>query len=224
MDTLRNLSLTFALISVAMPAVNAQVLVLGNMGAANNAAFGGDIAATGARALGFNTGSTTLTKLERVDLSLAFDNTVVGTAVPVVRIFSDPGANGPIGDSSIATLSLTSGTLGATASTLSFTPSSTLVLQNNSTYFIVVDNGGSGELRWFRSTTVGESVPTASNGYSLFSPRYSSTTTDDFSSGTTTTLTPNFAVYASVPEPSEYALLAGIGLCAFAAYRRRVAA
>jgi hypothetical protein len=225
-----------------MQSTQAQVLLFGNP---NNpggtsasftetsdpsAAYGGAMGSPESRGAGFTTGATTYT-LDHIDLTLY---EVSPGASARVQIFGGTAA-GPSG-AALATLSPNPLGVTGTATTYAFAGGG-FTLSSGTTYWIAVANlnGAPGSLAWGMSDTIAGTAPTAANGSGYTSEgSFINFSSDNLASTdglgnpegfADPTASPNFAVYATaVPEPHQYALIAGLGLCSFAALRRRIAA
>ena len=213
---------------------NAQVLAIGNNNSSGDTSpvtFSGVATSTGANlqidgvtAAGFTTGSTALT-LSSIDLSVKRGATLGNSAVRV-RLFTGTGS-APTTDTGL-TFSISNGaTLATTGSVFAMTPSSgSFSLAANTSYWIVLDNSetsGTTTIAWSATGAGGTSaVAQHGSGYT-YAGAYGNSKDDLSGSTSTPSNIPNFAVFttASVPEPHEYALVAGLGLCAFGVYRRR---
>lgn len=87
-------------------------------------------------------------------------------------------------------------------------------------YWLVVDvNGGNGGSMTLRSAAGNQTASGVSSLSTIGYRVYQDETFSNYGNTTISSDLPNFTV--TVPEPHEYALIAGLGLCAFAAYRRK---
>lgn len=209
---------------------HAAVLLFGNNNgvdtfADNSGTFATPVNFTGTRALGFQTGGTAYfldhfsVPLRRSSATATLNISVwSGTSsAPTTEVLSY--AQMTQGGGAIAT-----GNSLVTPTVLTFTPNSQFTLAANTHYWIVLQNdaGAASTITWFRAAS--SVSPTASNG-SAYTYDAAFTSSGDNATGTVGTPPANignFAVYGTVvPEPHEYAMVAGLGLCAFGVYRRR---
>lgn len=168
----------------------------------------------GALALAFrpNAGGYTLSQ---ASFDLARNNNASTTAR--LRIYEGASAGSLASLTLRATVSLSITTAADAASILNFTGLNVSLTQNQ-TYWLVVDSTqGTVSVR----SAAGNNLPSGTAnitalGYRVYNEAlttFSQTVVSDY---------PNFQI--TVPEPHEYALVAGIGLCLFAMYRRKIAA
>lgn len=213
-------TLGLAILAMATLAGHSQVFVAGNLAAAAdsdggnafaNPLIGGNFGR--AQAVGFIMTDFS-SDLSSVQLAL-FGNE--NPTSPSVRIFT--GASEPTTE--VGAMSTTD-TLTLEATTLTFTPMGTIPLLAGSTYWIVLENAaddGFSTIYWAMESGGGR-TPSGQTyvGAAMNSQKnWEGTTT----LSPTTAVKPNFAIYATVPEPRDFALVAALGLGAFAACRRR---
>lgn len=93
-----------------------------------------------------------------------------------------------------------------------------IALAVGQTYWLVIDaNNGTGSTRVH--SAAGNNVPSANVNLSMVGYRVYTDEALTTHTGTVTTDFPNFSI--TIPEPHEYALVAGVALSLFAVYRRR---
>lgn len=220
---------SFGAVALLGQSTHAQVLAIGNNNSSgdtspvtfssNGTITGGNLGTQGVTAAGFTTGSTALT-LSSFDLGIKRGITA-GASVRV-RLYT--GNSAPTTDTGLSfTLS---GTLSQSGSVFVATPTTTFTLAATTTYWIVLDNAqssGTTTLGWAATSASGTTaVAQHGSGYT-YAGAYGNPQDDLSGVASSPTAIPNFAVFTttSVPEPHEYALIAGLGLCAFGVYRRR---
>lgn len=208
-------------------AANAQTFLIGNLytgGAANSSggnAFSATMGATvngGSQMIGFTMGAHS-GEISYVELAL--NRNSAGSAANV-RLYSGSGT-----PSTLESVTFTidgSTPLGTAVSTVKYNASGGFTLTAGTTYWIVVENGGDenfSTITWSKESGGGEAVLGAGASYVGAARNSKSDLSGTYTQAVSTSILPNFAVYATVPEPHEYALIAGLGLVGFAAYRRR---
>jgi hypothetical protein len=197
------------------------VLLFGNNSgldtfADTSAVFATAVNVNGTRAVGFSTGSTAYF-LDHFSVPLRSSGSPVLNVSLWTGTTSAPTAQ-------VGSLAFTvGGTLSGTFSVLTFTPTTSYTLTANQNYWIVLQNDAvaSSTLSWGRATS--SVTPTAANssGYA-YTTVFSSNADNAGGTASTPANIGNIAVYGTVvPEPHEYAMIAGLGLCAFGIYRRR---
>ncbi len=205
----------------AFPSLHAQVLVFGNSTSASYTdVFESAVGTAGAMGTGFLTGGTALT-LHSINVTVQRSST---QATIRARIFTDTDFNEVPDTTGFTTLTISGSQPGAGATAVvTFTGSMTLAA--NTQYYIVIENSGiGGTVTWLKDSAGNATTPTASGGSGYTAQGSITSTSDTFASGNTaSTQSPSFLLNstAAVPEPHEYALIAGLGLCGFAVYRRR---
>jgi hypothetical protein len=165
------------------------------------------LSATSFYGVGFQTdaGSWNVTDL-KLDLTLG-----ASTAAVDIRTGT---FNTPSGTAGFSSWSVS----GPSGSTYTFTPTATLTLNPSTYYWIVV--GANGAATWLRNTA--DIAYTTSAGFTYLGTKRSSTGGASWIGGFAGGQ-PGLELNA-VPEPREYALLAGLGLLGFAVWRRVTAA
>jgi len=230
MNTLLRSVLCLGTVAAGLQSSHAAVFVFGSgdgTDSFSNSAdgVGGAFASSGPggpgeqRAGGFTTGSVSGT-LDHISLVLAFET---ASTTFTVKLYSDAGGapGTPLGTALLGETTLSSGS----PSTFITGNGGGLTLAANTSYWLVVENlgnAGGGNVLWTKSDAGNGTPPTAANGSGYTSLGFQAGFADDFTDGALTD-NGNFAVYttSAVPEPQEYAMIAALGLCGFAAYRRR---
>jgi hypothetical protein len=217
MNTLLKNAVCLGAATFAMHTAQAQLLLFGNatgpdtFTSSDPDGVGGSFGNGEQRAGGFTTGGTAFT-LDHVAIAMAAEGANASTVS--VSIYSD---NAGTPDTSIFTLSASTSVTSASANTFTFGGGG-FTLNAGTTYWLVVENTGGGSILWNKSDGGNGTTPTAANGSGYNNEGFQA----NFFGWSPTTDNGNIAVYTTaVPEPREYALIAGVGLCAFAAYRRR---
>lgn len=155
------------------------------------------------------THSTTYT-LTGASFSISAD----GTRTARLRVYTEAGLGG-------AALATISGVTPAGTGSVTTFSGLNIAMTSGTTYWLVVDAGaGTGSL--FAHSAAGADTASGATALSFAGAR-TTDASDTLTLANTTAFggsdIPNFSV--TVPEPHEYAMVAGLGLCAFAAYRRR---
>lgn len=224
MNTFFRNTLGLSLLALATTGANAQNFLVGNIPNAGapsvNNAFDNPLGVgIGGRsqAVGFQMGAWS-GDITSIQVALFHNGSATSARVSIYT-----GATEPVAGTQIGSFT-TADTLTGSPATLTYTPVGTVTLTAGANYWLVVDNAagaGFSQVTWAREgagdgggqPVVGRTVV---NELQNSNDDWTGTTTDP--SGTRM---PNFAIYSTVPEPHEYALVAGLGLCGFAAYRRR---
>lgn len=173
----------------------------------------------GGFAVGFSVTHSTTYTLSSASFSLARDTTPGANRNVRLRIFS--GALQGDGGTVVFTSSAIAPAGTSTVTTFS---GINVTLTSGTTYWLTVDASGGTTGSILAYSAAGTDTAAGSGGGSYtFAGARTTDSSDTFSTANTTAFTgsniPNFSV--TVPEPHEYAMVAGLGLCAFAAYRRR---
>lgn len=192
------------LVSVAQSAV-----IISNIGTTGTGNVALGASTTAEIGYGFTMGDTAFS-LDSVSLRL--EKLEAGTD-PNVRIYSDSSSAPGTLIASFSALSLTLNT----EETATVTPLSSVTLQANTAYWIVLERDGGANATWYRG-----SEPSGDHATHL--GRQLSTDDGASWSGLSTGSTSRLGieiVASAVPEPEEVALVSGLGLVAFAVWRRR---
>lgn len=216
MNTLLRSALCIGATLAGLQVSQAQVLVFGNAPfSTDGSAFdGGTFEATSA-GYGYTPGSTFT--LDHIDLQLS---TLSGSPTVTMQLYTGTGSPSGAAESVAFTINQAVGAL----DTYTFTPTSTVNLSAGTTYWIAISTTG-GDVNWHTSDGVGGTAPSGDGTPAGGWVNYEGTVLTGGTGGEARTDNPNFAVYAApVPEPHEYALIAGLGLCGFAVVRRRMGA
>ncbi len=205
-------------LALFLPSLKADI-VLGNLAAYTNSNGTASIisgTATG-KAVGFTMGNSSY-EITSVVLRLIDVGNDLSTDLPQIAIWTSNG-NTPValvGSTFTNPVSYTPGS----AANYTFTPAATLTLDANQSYFLVVrGNNAAATFSWLNgSPTVS---PSGIAGLAI--GRFGNTTAvTNWSSASS-----NFNWFeingtaSAVPEPSTYALAAGLGAAGLAAWRRR---
>jgi hypothetical protein len=204
MKAIKSATTAAALLALTIPAQAS--LLIGNLALDTQSTANAAYSATVWRAVGFTVGSSSTTLTD-----IGFELTATG-GNPVVLLFNDSTGNP---GSVLDTLSVSGSGTAWTA-----TPSATTYpLAASTAYWVVVEGTASVSGNWYYSST---DTYTLNNGTTFGGTRVKNGANSwGLSSGG---LGPN--QYAGmnvnvVPEPHQYAMLAGLGLIGFAALRRK---
>ena len=196
-----------ALFLAAAASVQASV-VIGNLPLANELNTSDSLSSSSWYTVGVNIPSGSSWDLTNIKLDMT------STATPVLEILGPSTSPGGAVFSSFNAPS-------QSGNVWTFTPSASFSFGASSTYWIVVGESGAATGTWLRSS--GSDTP-YTPGVGTYAATYSSANGGSswsfpFPSGGNPGLEIN-----AVPEPQEYAMIAGLGLLAFAVWRRTTAA
>lgn len=194
---------------VVLLAATAQaqaVVVLDNLPLANENVFD-QYNNTVYQAVGFTMGGTSYTLTDVV-----FDVTING-GNPTVALYNWASGNLP------GTLVTGSFTISGTANNITATPTGTVTLDANASYYIAVRAANDANTEnWYRSNP--EGTYTTAVGASFINVASYDNFTATWANFSTVTQ-PGMEINAVVPEPQAIATLVGLGLIGFAAVRRQ---
>jgi hypothetical protein len=185
-------------VMIALTATAQGVVIMGNWGtgSSDSASYTDGQAI----AVGFTMGGTGYT-LQSIEVGVA------SSSAPTMALWSSSGGGSPAPSASLLALSSPTGSSG------DWTATGTFSLASGTSYFVVVSGGGGGT--WdIRGTT-----------YTASGASYMNNAMDLGSGWISGVVSPALAMNINaVPEPQEYAMLAGLCLLGFAAIRRKLAA